>query len=217
MSRSEILQRIRTRLNVDDQGQSRRESAMMRMAQHRPNTVPARAQGDQAALISQFTDMLSRVHGSVARVSAVDQVPAAVSDYLGAAATLCLTRQVDAMALPWQGEAGLTLVPWAPRTSFEVCVTGCVAAAAETGTLVVASSPEVPLTQHFLGDTHIAILLVEQLFGAYEDIWNRVRKAMPRHLTFISGPSCTGDIEMIMEYGAHGPRNLHVILVGGDE
>ncbi len=47
-----------------------------------------------------------------------------------------------------------------------------------------------------------------------EAVWQRLRDtAMPRHLTMISGPSSTGDIEMQMEKGVHGPRDLQVILM----
>jgi L-lactate dehydrogenase complex protein LldG len=33
-------------------------------------------------------------------------------------------------------------------------------------------------------------------------------------LSFITGPSRTGDIERILVLGAHGPKELHVILIG---
>jgi len=96
----------------------------------------------------------------------------------------------------------------------DVCVSTCVGAAAETGTIAIHSSGNSPITEHFLADCHIVLLDAAQMFGAYEDILDLIRAEPPRHMTFISGPSCTGDIEMIMEYGAHGPRSLHVIVVG---
>ena len=37
-----------------------------------------------------------------------------------------------------------------------------------------------------------------------------------RAVTFISGPSRTGDIEQKIELGAHGPRRLHVVIVDGE-
>ena len=50
-----------------------------------------------------------------------------------------------------------------------------------------------------------------------EDAWDLLRsngEGMPRTVNFISGPSKTADVEQTVEYGAHGPRCLHVILVG---
>jgi L-lactate utilization protein LutC len=47
-------------------------------------------------------------------------------------------------------------------------------------------------------------------------VWSRLRaagKAMPRTVNMITGPSRTADIEQTIQLGAHGPRNLHVILV----
>jgi L-lactate dehydrogenase complex protein LldG len=40
-------------------------------------------------------------------------------------------------------------------------------------------------------------------------------KQMPSNLIFISGPSKTADIQQTLAYGAHGPRELIVILTEG--
>ena len=40
------------------------------------------------------------------------------------------------------------------------------------------------------------------------------RGALPRALNLVSGPSRTGDIEQTIVLGAHGPRRLHIVLVG---
>jgi L-lactate dehydrogenase complex protein LldG len=37
---------------------------------------------------------------------------------------------------------------------------------------------------------------------------------MPSMLSFITGPSRTGDIERILILGAHGPKELYLVLVG---
>lgn len=36
---------------------------------------------------------------------------------------------------------------------------------------------------------------------------------MPRALNIVAGPSRTGDVELTLQLGAHGPRSVHVILV----
>jgi L-lactate dehydrogenase complex protein LldG len=37
---------------------------------------------------------------------------------------------------------------------------------------------------------------------------------MPRALNLITGPSRSGDIEQTIILGAHGPRALHIVVVG---
>jgi L-lactate dehydrogenase complex protein LldG len=84
---------------------------------------------------------------------------------------------------------------------------------------MLASGPLSPATLHLLPDTHIAILLESAVVATYEDGWTRLRAtaagAMPRTVTFVTGPSRTADIEQRIELGAHGPRRLHIILVAG--
>jgi len=218
MSRDAILESIRRRLDLDPQDAGRKKLIEKRMATHARNTIPARAMGASAELVAEFETMLGRVQGTTVHVSGLQEVPAAIARYLGRTPPdICISREVEQMNIPWDTAPGLQLMPWRPGTSFEVCVTGCEGAAAETGTIAVASSADNPLTQSFLGDRHIVILHRRQIVGSYEEVWDRLRTgSLPRHVTFISGPSCTGDIEMILEYGAHGPRELHVIIVGAE-
>jgi L-lactate dehydrogenase complex protein LldG len=86
---------------------------------------------------------------------------------------------------------------------------------------MLVSGEATPTTLNFLPDTHIVILRARQVVASYEDGWDLLRqrpgegpKALPRTVNFITGPSRTGDIEQRIELGAHGPRRLHVILVG---
>ena len=39
---------------------------------------------------------------------------------------------------------------------------------------------------------------------------------MPRNVMLVTGPSRSADIEQTLEFGAHGPRRLHVVLVEDD-
>ena len=42
-----------------------------------------------------------------------------------------------------------------------------------------------------------------------EDAWD-----LPRAINIVSGPSRTADVEQTIQLGAHGPRRLHVLLLG---
>lgn len=219
MTRQAILDNIRYRLAAADK-MDRRPEGVLRLQTHPRNTLPSRAQGSRDDLVALFETMLERMQGQTRHVETLAEVPRAIADYLEAEAVgVHISAEVGKLDIPWEGERRLTVKAWEPRTSVDVSVTASFGAAAETGTVVVGSSPDSPLTQSFLGDTHIVLLRREDIVGSYEEIFDKVRAAgMPRHFTFVSGPSCTGDIEMILEYGAHGPRKLCVLIIGdGDD
>lgn len=93
-----------------------------------------------------------------------------------------------------------------------VAVAQAVAAVAETGTLVIDTGPDRPMLPHFLALHHIVIVNANDLVARLEDIPEPA--VIPRSRFWITGVSGTTDIEGQYVRGAHGPRFLHVILVG---
>ena len=90
---------------------------------------------------------------------------------------------------------------------------------AETGTLALVSGPDNPTTLNFLPDNHIVLLPREAIEADYESVFAKVRSVYgkgeaPRTLNFITGPSRSADIEQTLLLGAHGPRRLHIVVVG---
>lgn len=89
-------------------------------------------------------------------------------------------------------------------------------AIAETGTVVLASSVQRPTLANFLPDNCIVLLNETDILPYLEDALSEVQNSedgMPRALNLISGPSKTADIEQTLVYGAHGPIQLHVIII----
>ena len=91
-------------------------------------------------------------------------------------------------------------------------------AAAESGTLMLVSGAD-PTTLNFLPDTHIVVIDAKDAAGDDETLWQKLRErfgegAMPRTVNRITGPSRSADIEQTLILGAHGPRRLHVMVVG---
>ena len=95
-------------------------------------------------------------------------------------------------------------------------VTTCFAAVAETGSIVMTSGADHAVTQTFLPDCHIVVLRPAQIVARPELVWPKVRElpVLPRAVNFNTGPSRTGDIVQTIEIGAHGPRVMHVLIVG---
>jgi L-lactate dehydrogenase complex protein LldG len=56
--------------------------------------------------------------------------------------------------------------------------------------------------------------VVPDLAAALDQVRERHGDRMPSMLSFITGPSRTGDIERILVLGAHGPKELYLVLVG---
>jgi len=54
---------------------------------------------------------------------------------------------------------------------------------------------------------------LQDAFKTVEVTWRYANYKMPAYLNIISGPSKTGDIEKVITYGAHGPKELHVIFL----
>ena len=87
---------------------------------------------------------------------------------------------------------------------------------AETGTLMLASDREHPMTLAFLPETAIVVLPVDRIARAYEDALHAFRgtgRALPRSINLITGPSRSGDIEQTLQLGAHGPKRLLILLI----
>ena len=192
-----------------------------RVAAHRRNLIPARpASLDAAERIDLFVQMAEAVQTSVARVASDAEIPGEVARYLAAEnlpAELKMAPDAALDALPWTERPLLQVKRGKAEPSDAVSLTPCLAAVAETGTLMLTSGVATPTTLNFLPDTHIVVLRAAQVVASYEDGWDllRARGTLPRTVNFITGPSRTGDIEQRIELGAHGPRRLHVILVDG--
>ncbi len=168
-------------------------------------------------LIERFVVKLTAGAGTVTRVRDASEVPRAVEQYLEE------HQLPPKMVAASNGLVGS--IRWPDGFQVEhrpasrddrVSVTGAIAAVAETGTIVVSSDNESPTTLNFLPDDHIAVIETGQLRTHLEDVWSALREAdeMPRAVNFISGPSKTADVEQTLALGAHGPRRLHVIMVG---
>ena len=121
--------------------------------------------------------------------------------------------------MPWKGQKNLELKTGPSDGSDETGISHAFGGIAETGTLVMTSGADNPTTLNFLPENHIVVLEAASISGDLETVMVSIRKAygkgvMPRTVNFITGPSRSGDIEQTILLGAHGPRALHILVVG---
>lgn len=221
-ARDDILATIRRSLGVTGREAPRRAAVAERMARAPAGVVPARGQVEGRARIDLFVAQAEAALATVAEVEAEGDVPAAIAAYLRShnlPASLRMGTDARLAALPW-GDTPLA-VEEGPSDGTDLnAVSRADCGVAESGTLALTSGPENPTTLNFLPDNHIVVLDAADVVGDYEASWERLRTrfgkgAMPRTVNWVTGPSRSADIEQTMFLGAHGPRRLHIVLVGG--
>jgi len=102
----------------------------------------------------------------------------------------------------------------------DVGISGANVASADTGSiLIIENEGNARLVTGF-PPVHVAVVGIEKLtptlsdsFKIAEATWRYDAYSAPSYLNLISGPSKTGDIEKTTTYGAHGPKEMHVVFV----
>jgi len=99
----------------------------------------------------------------------------------------------------------------------DVAITECDALIAQTGGVVVTSRSTGGRALSVLPPHHVVIARREQLVAdlpaAFAWLTQRYAPDYPSMISFITGPSRTGDIERILVLGAHGPKKLTILCV----
>jgi L-lactate dehydrogenase complex protein LldG len=94
-------------------------------------------------------------------------------------------------------------------------LTGATAGLADTGSLVLVTSPARPRLVSLLPPVHLALLSVSRLLPTMAAFWQVYPDltGAASNLVFVTGPSRTADIELTLTRGVHGPKQLHIILL----
>jgi L-lactate dehydrogenase complex protein LldG len=221
-ARDAILSRIRKSLGVEAGDPGRRAIVISRLESPPKGVIPVRGQLPSEERVALFSAMAGKVSASVARIATDDALPDAVATFLRDAnlpAAIRMGNDPKLRGLPWYRVPQLSLAFGPSDGSDAVTLSHAVAGVAETGTLALASGPDNPTTLNFLPDTHIVAIRALDIGGDYESVWKIIRArygkgAMPRTVNMITGPSRSADIEQTLLLGAHGPRRLHIVVIG---
>lgn len=192
---------------------------------------------DRFAVLAQFTREFTNVGGRIYRVYSSNEVSGIIAEIChatgGAKVALSGALSLAETHLCEQLNArGLSAFTTAEGGSAEHdqlvaqlahCDAGVTAvdyAIAETGTIVLSSDEPNALLVSLLPTIHIALLRPSQISGSLADVIGKLNaeRVGPgtscRSVSFITGPSRTSDVELTLSIGVHGPKELHVIVVG---
>lgn len=212
--RDAILASIRQTLGRDKGTEISASKVQQQLQQHVRGPQPHWNEDD----VSRFISKLEAVAATLDRVTAEAEVMPAIHGYLKQhklPLQLVTANSVLVDKLDWPAE--FTVEQRTATGTDTTVLTEAFAGVAETGSLVLLSGRDSPTSLNFLPDNYLCLLRGDHIVRHIEDVWERIRQqagGMPRALNFITGPSRTADVEQTIQLGAHGPRRLHVILLG---
>ena len=170
-------------------------------------------QSNRARFIEKATS--ERVTATVSEIDSMDRLPSEVAHYLAAfrIGRLAMQPREALTALDWTGIE--THHDPAPDETAALSIADL--AVAETGSVLFLSGPDAPVLMNFLPLHHIVAVPAARIHRHIEDAFTvrgTVPSDQPRLLTLVTGTSGTADIEAINIRGAHGPRYMHLVIVG---
>ncbi|GGY42815.1 hypothetical protein GCM10011297_14800 [Bacterioplanes sanyensis] len=207
-ARNAILQRLR-------QGQAQ---------QAKPVEVPLRSPSQVS--LEDFCEHLQNAHAQVIHCRPSDWLSTVVQRLASHGTSLACGRSAEGQQLHQAAlEQGLNVCWYDEQLDkqqlfdqVDVGFSVAQAGLAATGSLVVETGPDEPRMLSLVPPLSIVLLRRSTLladFNAY--VQQRGDAAMPTNLLLISGPSKTADIQQTLAYGAHGPKELWVLLVNDVE
>ena len=172
------------------------------------------------ARIERFFKNLENLAGKTLLASSLEEARCYVAQLIG-------EQPAVASNAPLLRECGITDLPTvrsgfacesdlrAACASAAFGITSADYALADTGTLVLFSSPEEARMVSLLPPVHVAVVPRGRILTGLDELLTEVPLPADRSSSMLSitGPSRTADIEQILVRGVHGPGEIHVIVV----
>ncbi|MGH3506480.1 MAG: LutC/YkgG family protein [Nocardioidaceae bacterium] len=169
-------------------------------------------------VVALFAERVADFRATVVRADvAADAVADAVCEY--DVGSLVVPSDLDTAWLAHVDPAvvrtdGDPLLSAVQLDQLDAVLTGAVVGIADTGTVVLehVGPGQGRRVISLVPDIHVCVVLADQVVASVPDAMSRLDPSRPQ--TWISGPSATSDIELNRVEGVHGPRTLHVIVIG---
>lgn len=104
--------------------------------------------------------------------------------------------------------------------SADVCITGCEALIARTGSILLSSAQHMGRTAPVYYPVHIVFAYLNQVHFDISDGIRALKKKygadLPSMINLATGPSRTADIEKTLVVGVHGPAEVYCFLVNSE-
>ncbi|MCU1457342.1 MAG: hypothetical protein JWL73_1434 [Actinomycetia bacterium] len=96
-----------------------------------------------------------------------------------------------------------------------VGITSSIAAVAATGNVALGSGVGLPRATSLLPPAHVCVVRASQVYATFAEAISGLLHAgpLPSALTWIGGPSRTGDLEMRTTFGVHGPKVVDIVVL----
>jgi len=174
---------------------------------------PVRRFAHELAALGGFAHLVPNSQAAVATVFDLAQARKARRVFLGEGALVDPLRLADQLASNGM-EVILSDTSRDAIFAADLGISGVDALIAETGSIVQASRPGQPRSLSLLPPCYIAIADRSQLYADLFDWFDTFPVGdLPASISLITGPSKTGDIELKLVTGVHGPGEVHVILM----
>ena len=240
-SKAEFLQSVRDSLSRTDEPPELRYHRLTETPgelEQRAAEVRQRLERDRPLLLDRLADMAAKGGWNVHRAPGIED---AIGHIEGLARQLGGTRVVRSGQevfdqLPVDAalaNRGLTVSPVVRDSNktrealreeirqADLGLTGTDYALAETGSLVILPRRGLSRLVSLYPPVHIAVVRPEEVLESLDDLFLLRRLEfyqrsgeMGSYLNFITGPSRTADIEMTIVQGVHGPKQVHLVLLG---
>ena len=207
MSRDHILHKIRTALG---------RGAGQAVA----DPPPARIRVPEVSMEARISSLLERVRALAGEAVVADDPRAFVAKAIAG-------KTAIASNAPFLAECGIASLPGVRSgitdreelrelcATVDVGITSADYALADTGTLVLLSSPREARMISLLPPAHIAVVPRARILTGLDELFALLPNPAETtsSMVLITGPSRTADIEQILVRGVHGPGVLSVVVV----
>lgn len=177
--------------------------------------------------IAEFTERMSAVRTEVFHVEGdawVDDLNRLVSERGQKTMVYAPTTPVGkALDKKWPKDSPCKLVEWKGEIEgykdelfdCDAAITSSMGGIAESAAVILWPTPEEPRLMSIVPPLHVVVVEADKIFTSFQEAIKKLKwnKEMPTNALLISGPSKTADIELILQFGVHGPTDLIVYVV----